>query len=71
MTDGAQTEQGARLEVGRILATGAAITGTGAILGLIVGALADGEAGAWMFIGMGIGAIVGVSMLALRVVRSL
>jgi hypothetical protein len=71
VTDGAQTGSGARLPVGRILLTGMAITGTGAILGVIVGALADGEAGFWMFIGMGAGALIAVGALALGVVRRL
>jgi len=69
--DGAQREGGPRLEVGRILVTGMTITGCGAILGAIVGALADGDAGFWMFVGMGAGAVIAVGSLALQVVRSM
>ena len=63
-------ERDAGLGVGRILVTGAAITGTGAILGLIVGALADGDAGFWAFVGMGAGAVVAVTAMAVRAMRA-
>jgi hypothetical protein len=56
---------------GHILRTGAAITGSGAVIGLLVGALSDGEAGLWAFIGMGAGALIAVAVLSLRVFRTL
>lgn len=70
MTDGSRTEQMPRREVTRILVTGAAITGTGAILGAIIGALATGEGSFWMFVGMGLGAVVAVCATAVQVMRS-
>jgi hypothetical protein len=64
-------QRGRGLGVGRILLTGMSITATGAVLGLIVGALAEGNAGFWMFVGMGAGAAVAVASLGLRVVRDM
>ena len=69
MPDDAQRAGG--IGVGRILLTGMAITGAGAALGVIVGALAEGNAGFWMFLGMGAGAVIAVASLGLRVVREL
>ena len=47
-----------------LLWTGLAITGAGAVLGLLVGALADGSGGLWAFVGMGAGALLAVAVLA-------
>ena len=46
-----------------LLWTGLAITGAGAVLGLIVGALSDGDGGLWAFVGMGAGALVAIAVL--------
>lgn len=71
MGEGPQTAAAGGLDPGRVLMTGAAITGSGAILGLIVGALASGAGGFWMFVGMGVGAVIAVCVLGLVVIRSL
>jgi Na+/proline symporter len=56
---------------GRILLTGAAITGCGAVVGLLVGAVSDGAGGLWAFIGMGAGALISIAVLSVRVLRTL
>jgi hypothetical protein len=58
-------------ETGHTLRTGAAITGSGAVIGLLVGALSGGEAGLWAFIGMGAGALIAVAILSVRAFRTL
>jgi hypothetical protein len=69
--DAPQTGSEPRLDIGRTFVAGMAITAAGAALGLIVGALADGAAGVWAFVGMGAGAAIAVAVLSVRVVRSL
>ena len=54
-----------------ILVTGAAITGAGAVLGLLVGAVSGGDGGLWAFIGMGAGALIAIAVLSVRVFRTL
>jgi hypothetical protein len=46
-----------------LLWTGLAITGAGAVLGLLVGALSDGDGGLWAFVGMGAGALCAIAVL--------
>jgi hypothetical protein len=58
-------------DTGSILRTGAAIIGAGAVLGLMVGALAGGDGGLWAFVGMGAGAVIAIGVLSLRVFRAL
>jgi hypothetical protein len=54
-----------------LLIVGAAIAGAGAVLGLVLGALSDGAAGFWMWVGMGAGAVVAIAVLSVRVFRTL
>jgi hypothetical protein len=56
---------------GGVLITGAAIVGSGAVVGVVVGALSEGSAGLWAFIGMGIGAVIAIAVTSIRVFRSL
>jgi len=56
---------------GNLLITALAITGAGAVLGLLVGALAGGDGGFWAFVGMGAGAVVAIAVLSVRVFRTL
>lgn len=58
-------------DVANTLRTGAAITGAGAVLGLLVGALSDGDGGLWAFVGMGAGAVIAIAVLGVRVFRTL
>ncbi len=58
-------------ETGNLLFTGAAITGAGAVLGLLVGALAGGDGGLWAFVGMGAGAVIAIAVLSVRAFRTL
>jgi hypothetical protein len=58
-------------DTGSLLLTGAAITGTGAVLGLVVAAVSGGGGGLWAFIGMGAGAVVAIAVLSVRVFRTL
>ena len=58
-------------DAGRVLLTGAAITGCGAIVGLLVGAVSDGAGGLWAFVGMGAGAVIAIAVLSVRVLRTL
>jgi hypothetical protein len=60
-----------RDDLGNVLLTGVAITGAGAVLGLLVGALAEGSGGLWAFIGMGAGAAIAIAVLSVRVFRAL
>ena len=48
-----------------------AITGAGAVLGLLVGAVSGGDGGLWAFIGMGAGALIAIAVLSVRVFRNL
>jgi Na+/proline symporter len=61
----------ADVDTGSVLFAGLAITGAGAVLGLLVGALADGSGGLWAFIGMGAGALIAIAVLSVRVFRTL
>ena len=54
-----------------IMVTGAAITGAGAVIGLLVGAVSGGDGGLWAFIGMGAGALIAIAVLSVRVFRTL
>ncbi len=58
-------------QLGNILLTGAGIVGAGAVVGLVIGALSEGSAGLWAFIGMGAGAVIAVAVLSVRVLRTL
>jgi hypothetical protein len=58
-------------DTGNLLLTGLAITGAGAVLGLVVGALAGGDGGLWAFLGMGAGAVIAIAVLSVRVLRTL
>lgn len=58
-------------DLGNVLLTGAAITGCGAIVGLLVGAVSDGAGGLWAFLGMGAGAAIAIVVLSVRVFRTL
>ena len=54
-----------------IMVTCAAITGAGAVIGLLVGAVSGGDGGLWAFIGMGAGALIAIAVLSVRVFRTL
>lgn len=41
------------------------------MLGLLVGALAGGDGGLWAFVGMGAGAVIAITVLSVRVFRTL
>ena len=56
---------------GNLLLTVAAITGAGAVLGLLIGALSEGDGGLWAFVGMGAGAAIAIAVLSVRVFRTL
>lgn len=58
-------------QLGNVLLTGAAIIGAGAVIGLVVGALSEGSAGLWAFVGMGAGAVIASAVLGVRVLRTL
>jgi Na+/proline symporter len=58
-------------DLGNVLLTGAAITGAGAVVGLLAGALSDGSGGLWAFLGMGAGALIAIAVLSVRVMRTL
>jgi hypothetical protein len=58
-------------QLGNVHLTGAGIVGAGAVVGLVVGALSDGSAGLWAFIGMGAGGVIAIGVLSVRVFRTL
>jgi hypothetical protein len=60
-----------RLDTAETLLAGAAIIGAGGVLGLIVGAGAEGAAGLWAFIGLGAGVVVAALVLSVKVIRGL
>lgn len=59
------------VDVGHIARLALAIVGVGAVAGLIIGALADHDAGFWAFIGMGAGAAIAAVACGIRVVQQL
>jgi hypothetical protein len=61
----------ADLDVRQMLLVGAAVVGAGAVVGLVVGALSEGSAGFWAFLGMGAGAVVAIAVLSVRVFKAL
>jgi len=58
-------------DTAEFLIAGAAITGAGAVLGLLVGAVSGGDGGLWAFLGMGAGALIAIAVLSVRVFRTL
>jgi hypothetical protein len=61
----------ADLDIRGTLLPGAAMVGAGAVAGLVIGALSEGEAGFWAFLGMGAGAVIAIAVLSVRVLRTL